>query len=151
MQNYDNKFYTYVINELLQLVYALRKAKKNPNTRLEDILKEFNIPTQFAKAVFKNSEAEFTQSPYSDDLSFESLIGSGFMRMQSVSNIIDNYKSVRDFTSISVNNFYGLDVSPKIKVKFLDLMLDNDVTFIDGNISTVKEAKNIIQSLCKIT
>lgn len=145
---YDSKFYTYAINQCLQLVYALRKAKK-PNEDLSSVLKEFHIPTQFAKTVLKSLESPYNTSTYSDDLSFESLIGEGLIRTQSVSKINDKFHSIRDFADISSLEFFKLDVSQPKKILFMELMVDNLIVFNDCDMAQMSVLIEMLKALQK--
>lgn len=154
MKNHDSKFYTYAINQLLQLVYALRKAKKEPERTIEDIAREFNIPSSLAVDILKYMEPHYqTDKVYSDELSFQSLIGENKVRTQSISKINNGrtletaFYSVKDFSSITSQEFFGLHISINAKLLFLSLMADNKIPFSDNDMKTVYNCYDHLKAL----
>lgn len=154
MKTHDSKFYTYTINQLLQLVYMFRKAKKEPERSIEDISKEFNIPSSMATDVINYMDKNYHKDKiYSDDLSFQSLIGENKIRTQSISKINNRRNeneillSVRDFSTITSQEFFGLHISVNAKLLFLSLMADNKIAFKDGDMNTVNTCYDHLKAL----
>ena len=154
MKTHDSKFYTYTINQLLQLVYMFRKAKKEPERSIEDISKEFNIPSSMATDVINYMDKNYHKDKiYSDDLSFQSLIGENKIRTQSISKINNRRNeneillSVRDFSTITSQEFFGLHISVNAKLLFLSLMADNKIAFKDGDMNTVNNCYDHLKAL----
>ena len=146
MKDYGNTIYAYSIKILSETINALREAKKSTKS-LEEICKSHNLPMVFVEKTMDRLSVLYESDIISDPLSFDRLIADGYIRRQSISKIYDDYKSVKEFSKITMLDFLKLKTSIASKILFLKLMLENNITFTDTDEAKIREILLIFETI----